>query len=152
MLDPEAYVFLMASLLAATDRVANTTGLYGAYLKWWKSSTLEKLRLSELDPGDVVYQNGSASLGDAGDVRKRFDVVYLDPPYNSRQYGSSYHVLNTLVKYNKFDELRGVTGMPPEYVKSDFSKKEPPRLRFGSWYLALTRRRWWFHTATRVTS
>jgi adenine-specific DNA-methyltransferase len=28
------------------------------------------------------------------------DVVYLDPPYNERQYSANYHVLETIAKYD----------------------------------------------------
>lgn len=30
------------------------------------------------------------------------DILYLDPPYNARQYGANYHLLNTIAEYNPF--------------------------------------------------
>ncbi|GAA0714403.1 hypothetical protein GCM10009430_07560 [Aquimarina litoralis] len=32
----------------------------------------------------------------------RGDILYLDSPYNFRQYGSNYHILNTIAKYDTF--------------------------------------------------
>jgi adenine-specific DNA-methyltransferase len=29
------------------------------------------------------------------------DIVYIDPPYNSRQYSRFYHVLENLTKWQK---------------------------------------------------
>ena len=31
------------------------------------------------------------------------DVVYIDPPYNSRQYSDTYHLLDNLASWNKPD-------------------------------------------------
>ncbi len=38
------------------------------------------------------------------------DVLYLDPPYNARQYCSNYHVLETIARNDK-PELKGKTGL-----------------------------------------
>ena len=38
------------------------------------------------------------------------DVLYLDPPYNERQYAPNYHVLETIAKYDN-PEIKGITGM-----------------------------------------
>ena len=37
-------------------------------------------------------------------------MVYLDPPYNHRQYSGNYHVLETIAKYDS-PRLKGKTGM-----------------------------------------
>jgi adenine-specific DNA-methyltransferase len=36
--------------------------------------------------------------------------LYLDPPYNARQYGANYHLLNTIAKYDDFSP-NGKTGL-----------------------------------------
>ena len=38
------------------------------------------------------------------------DVLYLDPPYNARQYCSNYHVLETISKLDN-PKLNGKTGL-----------------------------------------
>ena len=50
------------------------------------------------------------------------EVLYLDPPYNSRQYSSNYHVLETIALYDN-PILKGKTGIRENYFKSDFCKK-----------------------------
>jgi adenine-specific DNA-methyltransferase len=56
------------------------------------------------------------------------DILYLDPPYNARQYGSNYHMLNTIAKYNEF-EPKGVTGLP-EYNRSAYCSKASVKQSF----------------------
>ena len=46
------------------------------------------------------------------------DILYLDPPYNERQYGANYHILNTITKYNIFTP-QGKTGLP-KYNRSSY--------------------------------
>ena len=41
---------------------------------------------------------------------KKFDIVYLDPPYNRRQYASNFHVLESIVVNDK-QSLKGKTGL-----------------------------------------
>ncbi|MDE7216543.1 MAG: DNA adenine methylase, partial [Helicobacter sp.] len=49
------------------------------------------------------------------------DILYLDPPYNAREYGANYHILNTIALYDDFTP-RGKTGLR-EYEKSNWCKK-----------------------------
>ena len=49
------------------------------------------------------------------------DILYLDPPYNSRQYGANYHLLNTIAEYKPF-EPKGKTGLRP-YNRSLYCSK-----------------------------
>ena len=51
------------------------------------------------------------------------DILYIDPPYNGRQYLPNYHVLETAAKYD-YPEVHGVTAQRPyENNKSDFCLK-----------------------------
>lgn len=105
------YFYILCSLLEAVDQVANTASVYGAFLKKYKNSAKRKLLLKPLElfnhvKGCKVYNE------DANDLIERIkcDVLYLDPPYNHRQYGANYHVLETIAADDK-PKLRGVTGM-----------------------------------------
>lgn len=49
------------------------------------------------------------------------DILYLDPPYNAREYGANYHLLNTIALYDDFIP-KGKTGLR-EYEKSNWCKK-----------------------------
>lgn len=116
------YYFLLASLLEAADKVANTASVYGAYLKHIKPTAARELNLLPADFNETsaktkVYQQ------DANRLIKKLsgDVLYLDPPYNARQYGANYHLLNTIAEYKRF-EPAGKTGLR-DYNRSDYCSK-----------------------------
>ena len=120
--DEDLYYFLLASLIESADKVANTASVYGAFLKKLKKSAekpliLEPAIYEENDNEHEVYQNNANEL-----IKEiKGDILYLDPPYNSRQYGANYHLLNTIAEYKKF-EPRGKTGLR-EYYKSPWCQK-----------------------------
>lgn len=66
-------------------------------------------------------QNVETFREDSNKLAKRVhcDVVYIDPPYNSRQYSRFYHLYETLVKWNK-PQLSGVAMKPPQENMSDY--------------------------------
>jgi adenine-specific DNA-methyltransferase len=105
------YFYILCSLLEAIDQVANTASVYGAYLKKFKSSARRRLLLKPLElsnhvKGCKVYNEDANRLIE----RIKCDVLYLDPPYNHRQYGANYHVLETIAADDR-PKLRGITGM-----------------------------------------
>ena len=56
------------------------------------------------------------------------DILYLDPPYNQRQYSANYHLLNTIALYKPFIP-KGKTGLP-EYNRSSYCKKNKVKNSF----------------------
>lgn len=105
------YFFLLASLLESIDKVANTASVYGAFLKKLKKSAEKPL---ELKPAKY-HLNDHEHIVTQGDVgilvqTTKHDVVYLDPPYNHRQYSGNYHILETIAR-NDAPVIRGKTGM-----------------------------------------
>ena len=105
----EYYAYL-AALIEAIDKVANTASVYGAFLKTLKKSAQKPLQLVQIPSSDAVvgevYNNDANIL--IGEVRG--DILYLDPPYNERQYSSNYHLLETIARYDN-PEIRGKTGL-----------------------------------------
>jgi len=92
---------LLTSLIYAIDKVANTVGHYEAYRK--KLDTIQGIRLLVPDidiknnANNEIYQKDANQL-----VREiKCDVLYIDPPYNSRQYGDSYHLLENIITWQK---------------------------------------------------
>lgn len=121
-IDDSRYYFLLASLLESADKVANTASVYGAYLKKLKKSAQKPLTLqaANFDINEnqhEVYNRDSNQLID--DVQG--DILYLDPPYNARQYGANYHLLNTIALYDDFTP-KGKTGLR-NYNKSQYCSK-----------------------------
>lgn len=120
-IDEKMYYFLLASLLESADKVANTASVYGAFLKHIKKSAQKDLVLESAvfeinDNTHKVYNEDSNEL-----IKKiEGDILYLDPPYNQRQYGANYHLLNTIALYDDFIP-RGKTGMR-DYNRSSYCK------------------------------
>lgn len=85
--------FLLASLVESFDRVANTAGTYYSFLKSWHKKAMRPFSFEFIMP-TWGAQPCRAFLADAQAlVRKRcFDVLYLDPPYNDRNYARYYHL------------------------------------------------------------
>jgi adenine-specific DNA-methyltransferase len=121
---PQEYDFLLASLLVSADRVANTTCVYASHLKALKLSAQKVLLVSPIHK-EIAQTNGNAvSQGDVQDiVDHEFDVVYLDPPYNHRQYSINYSFLNFLVRYDPTDEVTGVGGIMQDRFRSKFCRR-----------------------------
>ena len=123
------YYFLLASLLASADKVANTASVYSAYLKNFKPVAQKELVLS---PANFTV-NGNAhrvfNMDSNRLIRQiKGDILYLDPLYNARQYGANYHVLNTIARYDNFIP-KGKTGMR-EYTKSRYCSSTKVRIEF----------------------
>ena len=121
-LESAAYFHLLASLLESADKVANTASVYGAFLKTLKKSAAKPL---VLEPAVFEYsKNQHAVFNEDSNQRIQKiegDILYLDPPYNAREYGANYHILNTIALYDDFTP-RGKTGLR-EYEKSNWCKK-----------------------------
>src|SRR3989338_5081930 len=92
---------LLTSLVYAIDKVANTVGHYEAYRK--KLDTIQGLRLLVPDIDVKNNTNNEIYQKDANQLAREIkcDVLYIDPPYNSRQYGDSYHLLENIITWKK---------------------------------------------------
>ena len=129
---------LIATLIEAADRVANTTGVYASFVKTMQPNALRPLELRPIEPtrrregaGACSAFRGPAArlLASIGPV----DLVYLDPPYNGRQYPAYYHIPELLaLGWATPPEIRGKTGLiPDEAQRSDWCRKHraPDALR-----------------------
>lgn len=113
------YFFLLASLLESADKVANTASVYGAYLKSLKPSAQKEMVLQPavFEINEREHEVFNAASNDLISWIEG-DILYLDPPYNGRQYGANYHLLNTIALYDDFIPM-GKTGMR-EYRRSNY--------------------------------
>ena len=108
--DDEYYV-LLASLIEAVPFVSNISGTYGAFLKTWDKRAFKKITLEipEIIPSLISHQvykeDANALIG-----KVESDVLYIDPPYNARQYGPNYHILDTIALWDS-PILHGKTGL-----------------------------------------
>lgn len=110
-INEDEYYCLLCSLLESIDKVANTASVYGAFLKELKKSALKPLQL--LPAELIVNEQDHLVLNDDANkvaAENAVDVLYLDPPYNQRQYATNYHLLETIAK-NDAPEIHGKTGL-----------------------------------------
>ena len=118
--DSEYYI-LLACLIETVSFYANVAGVYAAFQKKWdpravKPLTLRPIEIIDNDRDNKVYNANSLDLVPDIDV----DILYVDPPYNGRQYLPNYHLLETIAKYDA-PSIHGVTGMRDyESKKSSF--------------------------------
>ena len=123
ILDEKDFNAALLSIIDGSDAVANTTSVYGAFLKSFRPSALSPIvfklpaTIENEQQENIVYQEN------ANDLIKSIsgDILYLDPPYNTRQYSSNYHILNYLAK-NIAPETESVAGVT-EHNKSKYSSK-----------------------------
>jgi adenine-specific DNA-methyltransferase len=120
------YNFLLGSIIISLDKLANTSSVYGAYLKSFKASALKELEIKPLHTKININENvNSVYNKDINELikEKEFDIVYLDPPYNHRQYSSNYSPLNYIAHYDEEIRLKGKSGLIENYNKSEYCSK-----------------------------
>lgn len=110
-IDEAQYYYLLASLINSIDKFANTASVYGAFLKKIKKSAAKEFQLELLPIVDGDKESKAYNDNISNIIHKiGGDILYLDPPYNARQYCTNYHVLETIARYDS-PELKGKTGL-----------------------------------------
>ena len=115
MISDTEFSYIMASFMYSVSYVSNTSGVFKGFHKGWGGSNgTAQYRICsdiKLRPA-IIYDNGQDNISsreDAGLLVDNLsellgdvpDIVYLDPPYNQHPYGSNYHVLNSIVLWDK---------------------------------------------------
>lgn len=118
-INADIYYFLLCSLIETADKLANVASVYGAFLKHLKKTAAKELVLKPAD-FNCTANKQETYQEDANFLINKIegDILYLDPPYNARQYGANYHLLNTIAEYKPF-EPKGKTGLP-KYTRSKY--------------------------------
>jgi len=131
-LTDDEYKFILASILLSADAVSNVPAVYGCFLKSFKAKAVKNLLLQPIHNNTTAVVDGSITYN-YDVLNKDFlssfetDLVYLDPPYNARQYSKNYFPLNMIAKSPEtlLSELplKGKTGIPTDCFMSSFCKK-----------------------------
>lgn len=132
-IDEKEYMYLLASLIESVPKVSNTSGTYQAFFKFWESRALKEFVLEPLEMEETlsvdqlnrVYNENTNKLvrGISG------DIAYIDPPYTITQYTNSYHLLETVAKYD-YPEIFGKTGRRVKRELSGYSNKQKALYEF----------------------
>lgn len=122
------YYYFISSLIYATDKIANTVGHFESFLK--KIPPEKGVNLKKFEIFDQEYPTDIYNM-DANKLIKSIeaDIIYVDPPYNARQYVNFYHVLENLARWNKPTEFEGNSmKFKRNELKSDYCRKKAPEL------------------------
>lgn len=116
-LTDKEYCILITSLIYSIDKIANTLGHFEAYIKKDIKEAIWNYRLIDFQCCDNVEIHREDANLLAREIKS--DIVYVDPPYNSRQYSRFYHVYEVLVKWEK-PKLTGIAMKPPTENMSEY--------------------------------
>lgn len=135
--------FFLAPLLSEASIHANTAGVFKGFYKNRETGigqfggkngdalsrirgniTLKAPVLSDHSCECVVMRDDAAA---ACAKLPEVDVAYLDPPYNQHPYGSNYFMLNVILENKKPETISPVSGIPPDWNRSAYNRKEKAR-------------------------
>lgn len=111
LISENEYFILLACLIETVPFYANISGVYATFQKKWDTRALKKIILNPIEiinnkKNNFVFNADSVNLINSIET----DIIYLDPPYNQRQYAPNYHLLETIAKYDN-PKIYGVGGL-----------------------------------------
>ncbi len=121
----QEYRYLLACLIESVSFVSNTAGVYGAFLKKWDDRALRDIQFIDLSDGIEAIHHIQVHTEKLENIigEIQCDILYLDPPYTQNQYGTQYHLLETLILDDRPENVSAVTGSrSTREMRSDWSK------------------------------
>ena len=111
---------LITSLLYAMDKIANTCGHYDAYRQGVEFEKHLELYVPQPEPD--VNENNVCYNMDTNELAPEIeaDLIYIDPPYNSRQYCDAYHLLENVARWEKPEVFGVARKMDRTALKGDY--------------------------------
>lgn len=144
---PESYKkFFLAPLLYEASVHTNTSGVFKGFYKSKTANVgkfggdgenaLERI-LGKIELKKPIFSNYDCQVTlfkeDANVLVKHLsglDITYIDPPYNQHPYGSNYFMLNTILENKVGHNISTVAGIPDDWNKSAYNKKNEALLAF----------------------
>lgn len=113
---------LITSLIYTMDKHAKTCGHYDAFIKNAIHDT--DFTIDLLDTDYAVNPDNQCYNQDANALIRNItcDLLYLDPPYNSRQYCDAYHLLENVALWNQPKVYGVAKKMDRTAMKSNYCK------------------------------
>lgn len=132
LLSEEEYCYLMACLIESVSDVSNTAGVYGAFLKKWDSRATKNIVFNKVDFRTTSCKSIRTYNAKIEEIIEEVEcnILYLDPPYTQNQYGTQYHLLETLVLDDNpsISKVTGSRSTAP--MRSDWSKEYKANILF----------------------
>lgn len=137
---PESYKkFFIAPLLYEASVHTNTSGVFKGFYKSKEKNigkfggdgenALDRI-MGNIELKKPVFSNYSCQVTvfnkDANVLAEELsglDITYIDPPYNQHPYASNYFMLNTIVDNKLGNNISKVSGIPDDWNKSLYNKK-----------------------------
>ena len=122
----DEYIFLVSLLIENVSLYSNIPGTYGAFNAQWDSRSTRKFELDKNITHYLLAKNKYKTYNE--DIKTiidkiECDVLYIDPPYNERDYSAYYHVLETISMYDNPEINENKTGTKKLYKKSKWCNK-----------------------------
>ena len=136
-IDKVTYSVILAALTRSVEKISNTQGTFHDFIReGWDSRALTPFSFELPEMDKVVCGVGGHSAGRERDTLEfigsidEHQVLYLDPPYNFRQYSAYYFLPNVICRYPEindtneyFSQIKYVRGQNPnDYFTSTFCK------------------------------
>jgi adenine-specific DNA-methyltransferase len=132
IINENEYSFLLASLIESVSLVSNTAGVYGAFLKHWDSRATKPVEFKKVSFNNAMCNDAEFINSKIEDIVSEIDcdIIYIDPPYTQNQYGTQYHLLETLALYDNpsISNITGSRSTTP--MRSDWSKDYKSHILF----------------------
>lgn len=110
---------LITSLIYGMDKKAATVGHYDAYRIGQADNNRIIFGLPDIKPpksvNKILTQDANRAAAEGS-----WDLVYLDPPYNSRQYSDMYHLLENVATWEKKPVKHKALKIDRTHLKSDY--------------------------------
>lgn len=132
LINHSEYSFLLASLIESISFVSNTAGVYGSFLKHWDPRAKKPIIFQRVVSNNSKHLGINTLNGKIEELIENVecDILYLDPPYTQNQYGTQYHILQTLV-LDDSPSISPITGSRPTTpMRSDWSKDYKSHILF----------------------
>jgi adenine-specific DNA-methyltransferase len=136
----ELQKFFLAPLLSQASVHVNTSGVFKGFYKNTETGLGQfggnnkdalvrilgdiELRLPVFSNFECDVQVHRGNANEIVEYLEEVDVAYMDPPYNQHPYGSNYFMLNLLVDYIRPTEISNVSGIPEDWYRSAYNKKQ----------------------------
>lgn len=152
LIDVDERAVILAAMVYSASYVSNTSGVFKAFHRGWGGKTKTALYriLSDVflrmpilhdnkkqnEVFDMDAQHLAAHLSDA---RIPVDIAYIDPPYNQHPYGANYHVLNTVVLWDKPELSPEIAGRNKSAIRADWRTERRSAYNYASASAAYTK-------------
>lgn len=137
----QQHMHMVALLQVHVAFVSNTAGVYGAFLKKWDERALRDIQFIDVSDDVQVTHKIDVYTKKIENIISEIncDILYLDPPYTQNQYGTQYHLLETLVLNDEPEKVSKVTGSrSTREMRSDWSKMYKVHILFDRIFASTT--------------